>query len=129
MSSPLQPGLYIVATPIGNLSDLSPRASATLRDADLVLAESCHVAGEGRFLRADPQPPAWIAHVRGDARSRIDFLVGDADGALLLAGDDSQWIGARPEGAEVIADAIHRDRIRRGALDSDVKALVEILAH
>ena len=26
--------LWIVATPIGNLGDLSPRASATLRDAD-----------------------------------------------------------------------------------------------
>jgi lipoteichoic acid synthase len=97
--------------------------------ADLVLGESCRVAGEGLFLRADPQPPAWISHVRGDARSRIDFMVGDADGALLLAGDESEWIGAQPTEAQAIADAIHRDRIRRGALDSDVKALVEILAH
>jgi 16S rRNA (cytidine1402-2'-O)-methyltransferase len=31
--------LFVVATPIGNLQDLSPRAAATLRDVDLLLAE------------------------------------------------------------------------------------------
>lgn len=39
----LSPGLYIVATPIGNLGDLSPRAADTLRRADLVLAEDKRV--------------------------------------------------------------------------------------
>ncbi|HEX9206820.1 MAG TPA: 16S rRNA (cytidine(1402)-2'-O)-methyltransferase [Steroidobacteraceae bacterium] len=31
--------LFVVATPIGNLGDLSPRAAGCLRDADLLLAE------------------------------------------------------------------------------------------
>ncbi|HEX6831918.1 MAG TPA: 16S rRNA (cytidine(1402)-2'-O)-methyltransferase [Rudaea sp.] len=31
--------LWVVATPIGNLDDLSPRAQAVLRDADLIAAE------------------------------------------------------------------------------------------
>lgn len=35
--------LYIVATPIGNLGDLSPRAAAVLRDADFVAAEDTRV--------------------------------------------------------------------------------------
>lgn len=35
----LEPGLYVVATPIGNRGDLSPRARATLEGAALVLAE------------------------------------------------------------------------------------------
>ncbi|MEL6875513.1 MAG: rRNA (cytidine-2'-O-)-methyltransferase, partial [Pseudomonadota bacterium] len=35
MSAPIQPGLYIVATPIGNLGDLSRRAEAMLAAADL----------------------------------------------------------------------------------------------
>ena len=39
MDQRLAPGLYIVATPIGNLSDLSPRAADTLRGADRILGE------------------------------------------------------------------------------------------
>lgn len=42
----MEPGLYIVATPIGNLGDLSPRAAETLRNADLVLAEDTRVTGK-----------------------------------------------------------------------------------
>ncbi|MBU0676657.1 MAG: 16S rRNA (cytidine(1402)-2'-O)-methyltransferase [Verrucomicrobia bacterium] len=35
----MQPGLYIVGTPIGNLGDMTFRGVETLRDADLILAE------------------------------------------------------------------------------------------
>lgn len=36
---PLAPGLYVVATPIGNREDMSPRARRVLVSCDLVLAE------------------------------------------------------------------------------------------
>lgn len=39
----MEPGLYIVATPIGNLGDLGPRAADTLRGAALVLVEDTRV--------------------------------------------------------------------------------------
>ena len=39
LDMPLAPGLYIVATPIGNLSDISVRALATLAQADVVYCE------------------------------------------------------------------------------------------
>lgn len=35
--------LYVVATPIGNLQDLSPRGAETLRQADLIIAEDTRV--------------------------------------------------------------------------------------
>ncbi|WP_282571943.1 16S rRNA (cytidine(1402)-2'-O)-methyltransferase [Roseomonas acroporae] len=39
------PGLTLVATPIGNLGDLSPRALTALRTADAVLCEDTRVTG------------------------------------------------------------------------------------
>ena len=43
MPQPLAPGLYVVATPIGNLGDLSPRAADTLRNAAMILVEDTRV--------------------------------------------------------------------------------------
>ena len=46
MDQPLPPGLYVVATPIGNLGDLSTRAAETLRRADRILAEDKRVSAK-----------------------------------------------------------------------------------
>jgi len=53
ISEPLEPGLYIVATPIGNLADLSPRAADILTRADVVAVEDSRVtAGLLRHIGA-----------------------------------------------------------------------------
>ena len=46
MNEKLGPGLYIVATPIGNLSDLSPHAASILANADLLAVEDSRVTAK-----------------------------------------------------------------------------------
>ncbi|GAA0737696.1 16S rRNA (cytidine(1402)-2'-O)-methyltransferase [Sphingomonas japonica] len=46
MHAKLSPGLYIVATPIGNLGDLSPRAAQVLAQADVIAVEDSRVTAK-----------------------------------------------------------------------------------
>jgi 16S rRNA (cytidine1402-2'-O)-methyltransferase len=46
MNATLSPGLYIVATPIGNLSDISPRAVAVLSGVSAIAVEDSRVTGK-----------------------------------------------------------------------------------
>ena len=80
----LPPGLYVVATPIGNLGDLSPRAADTLRRADVVLAEDKRVTAK---LLAHAGSTARMAnyhdHTSEAERDRIVERLGEEAVALV----------------------------------------------
>ncbi|MDA8231165.1 MAG: 16S rRNA (cytidine(1402)-2'-O)-methyltransferase [Magnetospirillum sp.] len=107
------PGLYLVATPIGNLGDITRRAEAVLRQADLIACEDTRVTGKlltllglsGRLTpyhehNADTAGPALVARIREGA---VVALVSDA-GTPLVSDPGSRLVRAcRAEGLRVTA--------------------------
>ena len=72
MSDPLPPGLYIVATPIGNLGDITARGAETLRGAALILAEDKRVSAKLlAHIGAKAQMIAYHDHSDDSTRARI----------------------------------------------------------
>lgn len=86
MSESLAPGLHIVATPLGNLGDLSPRAADTLRFADRILAEDTRVTAKLlRHIGAKVPMSRYDDHSSDEHRQRIVAQLGDQ--ALALVSD------------------------------------------
>lgn len=84
MSDGLPPGLHIVATPIGNLGDLSPRAAATLAGADLILAEDTRVTAKLlRHIGAKVPMRRFDDHSSEEERGRVLALLGGQAVALV----------------------------------------------
>jgi 16S rRNA (cytidine1402-2'-O)-methyltransferase len=86
MSDPLRPGLYIVATPIGNLGDLTFRAADMLRRADLVLAEDKRVSAK-LLHHIGSKAPMLAYHDHSDERVRSRILADLATKAVALVSD------------------------------------------
>ncbi len=84
----MAPGLYIVAGPIGNLGDLTPRAAEILRKADVVAVEDTRVSA--KLLRAagsDRPMVPYHDHSNDSLRLRlIERMAGEAIALLSDAG-------------------------------------------
>jgi 16S rRNA (cytidine1402-2'-O)-methyltransferase len=86
MSETLSPGLYIVATPIGNLSDLSPRAAATLAAADAIAVEDRRVTAK-LLAHIGAKRPMIPYHDHNAERVRPQLLARMAGEAVALVSD------------------------------------------
>jgi 16S rRNA (cytidine1402-2'-O)-methyltransferase len=86
MLKPLAPGLYVVATPIGNLGDLSARAAETLRNADLVLAEDTRVTGK-LLGHAQAKVPMRRYDDHSTDRDRAEIVARLSNEAVALVSD------------------------------------------
>jgi len=83
---PLPPGLYIVATPIGNLGDITTRAAEILARCDAVACEDTRVTG--KLLRhLGISKPLWRYDDHSAAEDRARLLDSMATRAVALVSD------------------------------------------
>lgn len=103
MSDELEPGLYIVATPIGNLSDLSPRAAAVLAAAGLIAVEDSRVTAKllGHIGVRRPMKPY---HDHSDEKVRRELIARMAGEAVALVSDAGTPLISDP-GYKLVRDA------------------------
>jgi 16S rRNA (cytidine1402-2'-O)-methyltransferase len=104
-ASPLSAGLYIVATPIGNLADVTLRALATLAGADAILAEDTRVS-RTLLMRYGIETPLSPYHEHNAAEARPRALKRIAGGeALALISDAGTPLISDP-GYKLVAEAV-----------------------
>ena len=86
MDEILAPGLYIVATPIGNLSDISARAADTLRGAQRILAEDKRVSAK-LLAHVGAKAPMSTYHDHSSTAERDSIVARLGDQAIALISD------------------------------------------
>ncbi len=102
--SKLASGLYLVATPIGNLGDLSPRAVAVLAAVDTVLCEDTRHSGRlmahlGLKVRLEPY------HEHNAAKVRPRLIEALAQGATLALISDAGMPAIADPGMKLVEAA------------------------
>ena len=103
MTETLEPGLYIVATPIGNLSDLSPRAASVLAAADLIAVEDSRVTA--KLLRhIGAKRPMTPYHDHNADRVRPGLVAQMRDKSVALVSDAGTPLISDP-GYKLVCDA------------------------
>ena len=102
---PIEPGLHGVATPIGNLGDVTLRALATLAAADLIACEDTRVTGVLTH-RYDIRTTLIPYHDHNAAAQRPRLLAALAEGkAVALISDAGTPLVSDP-GYRLVGDAL-----------------------
>ena len=102
--------LYVVATPIGNLEDASPRARRVLAEADVILAEDTRVARElFRALGIEPKEVWRLDAHREVETGALDGIIARlASGSKIALVSDAGTPGISDPGARLV-DRVHRE--------------------
>ena len=98
--------LYVVATPIGNLEDITYRAVRVLREVDLVAAEDTRRSGQLlRHLGIEPR--RMVSFFEGNEAARSEELAGElAAGARVALVTDAGTPGISDPGQRLVAAAL-----------------------
>jgi len=103
MNAPLAPGLYIVATPIGNLGDLSPRAADVLARADAIAVEDSRVTAK-LLHHIGVRRPMTPYHDHNAESVRPGLIARMASEAIALVSDAGTPLISDP-GYKLVRDA------------------------
>ena len=111
MTEALPPGLHIVATPIGNLGDLSPRAADTLGRADRILVEDTRVTAK-LLAHIGAKVPMTRYDDHSSDRDREAIIARLGDEAIALVSDAGTPLISDPgyklvRGARAAGHAVH----------------------
>jgi 16S rRNA (cytidine1402-2'-O)-methyltransferase len=101
------PILYVVATPIGNLEDISLRALRVLREVKLVAAEDTRKTRH--LLNAYNITTPLISYHEHSKRAKLDYLLDYLEGEDLALVSEAGMPGLSDPGYELIVAAIERD--------------------
>jgi 16S rRNA (cytidine1402-2'-O)-methyltransferase len=99
----LEPGLYIVATPIGNLGDLSPRAADIIARADVVAVEDSRVTA-GLLRHIGVKRPMTPYHDHNAEGVRPGLVARMASESVALVSDAGTPLISDP-GYKLVRDA------------------------
>ena len=96
--------LYVVATPIGNLEDITLRALRVLGEVDLIAAEDTRVTRK-LLARYDIDTPLTSYREQNAARKSPELLGMLASGQNIALVSDAGTPGVNDPGAELVASA------------------------
>src|SRR3989344_5989436 len=97
--------LYIVATPIGNLSDITLRALDTLKKVDAILCEDTRVTGK-LLKHFDIHKPTVSCHEHTDERKLTTIVERLQNGENFAFVSDAGTPGLSDPGNRLVAVAI-----------------------
>lgn len=103
--SALTPGLYIIATPIGNLGDITLRALDVLRSVDVIACEDSRATVK-LLSRYGVKAPMVAYHEHSTPKARAAIMARLADGARLALVSDAGTPLISDPGYRLVQDAI-----------------------